>query len=62
MIMYAGGFRLSGGKWQAVVITADEAAAWRVIRQYVEQLNAKVIDTYVGHAGVDLNHRQGRFP
>jgi hypothetical protein len=57
-----GWLRLPGGKWQAVVTVADQDTAWGLLRQHIEQLDAKVIDTYVGSAGADPNHRQRRFP
>ena len=48
---FSGWTRLPGQTWQAVVTGADEDTAWRLLRQHVEHLDAKLIDLYVGPAG-----------
>lgn len=65
---FTGWIRLPGQLWQSVVTAADEDDAWRLLRQHVDQLGAKMIDTFVGPASVDPRGRrrpatQGRlFP
>lgn len=43
--MYTGWIRLPGQLWQAVVTADSEGEAWHLLRQHVDQLDAKMIDT-----------------
>jgi hypothetical protein len=57
---FTGWTRLPGFTWQAVVSAATEDAAWRLLRQHVAQMGAKLIDTFVGPASVDPRGRRRR--
>ena len=52
---FSGWIRLPGQRWQSVVTAPSEDTAWRQLRQHVEQLAARFVDTYVGASGVDPN-------
>jgi hypothetical protein len=58
MKMFNGWTRLPGQSWQAVVTGSDEDTAWRLLRQHVEQLGARFVDTYVGPADADPRSRR----
>ncbi len=50
-----GWIRLPGQRWESIVTAPSEDEAWRQLRQHVEQLAARFVDTYVGASGVDPN-------
>jgi hypothetical protein len=55
---FIGWLRLPGQLWQPVVTAADEDEAWRLLRQHVDQLHAKMIDTFVGPSDIDPRGRR----
>ncbi len=50
---FTGWIRLPGQTWQAIVAASTEDDAWRLLRQHVDQLRAKMIDTFVGPSEID---------
>lgn len=59
--MFTGWIRLPGQLWQAAVTASTEDEVWRLLRQYVDRLDAKMIDTFIGPSDVDPRgrHRAG---
>jgi hypothetical protein len=54
---YTGWTRLPGQSWQAIVTAAVENEVWRQLREHVEQLGPRFVDTYVGPSAVDPNDK-----
>ncbi len=52
---FSGWIRLPGQRWESIVTASSEEEAWRQLRQHVEQLGARFVDSYVGASGVDPN-------
>src|SRR5579875_3569107 len=48
--LFTGWIRLPGQLWQAVVTASTEDEAWCLLRQHVDRLDAKMIDTFIGPA------------
>jgi hypothetical protein len=57
---YIGWIRVPGQLWHAVVSAPTEDAAWHLLRLHIDQLGAKVIDSFVGPASVDPRGRRRR--
>ncbi|MHB1424604.1 MAG: hypothetical protein ACYC3I_15660 [Gemmataceae bacterium] len=57
-LAFVGWIRLPGQLWQPVVSAETEDEAWRLLRQHVDRLNAKMIDSYIGPADVDPRGRR----
>ncbi|MHB1424534.1 MAG: hypothetical protein ACYC3I_15290 [Gemmataceae bacterium] len=55
---FTGWIRLPGQTWKAIVHAATEDEAWRLLRQHVDQLAAKSIDSYIGPSSVDPRGRR----
>ncbi len=56
--LFTGWIRLPGQLWQAVVTASTEDEAWCLLRQHVDRLDAKMIDTFIGPADVDPRDRR----
>ena len=55
---FIGWIRLPASTWQAVVTASTEDEAWRLLGQHVDQLDAKMVDTFIGPADVDPRGRR----
>jgi hypothetical protein len=60
--MFTGWIRLPGQLWEPVVTASTEDEAWRRLRQHVDRLDAKIIDTYIGPSDVDPRGRRRPGP
>ena len=55
---FAGWNRVPGQLWTRVVGAESEDEVWRLLRQHVDQLHAKMIDTFVGPSDIDPRGRR----
>lgn len=57
---YRGWLRLPGGDWRPAVAGDTEDETWRKLRQHIQYLGVRFVDSFVGPADSDPRRRSAR--